>query len=199
MTNTSGQGPAAIFPPELDRWSWGAMLMNWIWGLGNKTYIALLMFVPVVNFVMPFVLGAKGNEWAWRNRRWDSIEHFQATQRKWAKWGVILVLLAIPGVLGMFFGISYALKNSDAYQGAVAKIMANTEVLDYTGTPLATGLPMGSIQISGPSGHAELEFSVQGPKAKGTAYVRATLDLGQWRYDRIVFEQSTNKTRIEVK
>ena len=199
MSNTSGQGSAAVLPPELDRWNWGAMLMNWIWGLGNKTYIALLMFVPVVNFVMPFVLGAKGNEWAWRNRRWDSVEHFQATQRKWTKWGAILVLLAIPGVVGMFFGISYMLKNSDAYQGAVARLAASTEVTQYTGAPITTGLPMGSIQISGPSGSAELEFSVTGPKAEGTAYVRATLDLGQWRYDRIVFEQAKSKTRVEVK
>ena len=175
------------------------MLMNWIWGLGNKTYIALLMFVPIVNFVMPFVLGAKGNEWAWRNRRWDSIEHFQATQRKWAKWGVVLVLVAIPGVVGMFFGVSYILKNSDAYQGAASRIAASTEVTAYTGTPITTGLPTGSIVISGPSGQAALEFTVSGPKAEGTVYVRATLDLGQWRYDRIVFEHTASKTRVELK
>lgn len=199
MNNTSGQGAAAVLPPELDRWNWGAMLMNWIWGIGNKTYIALLMFVPIVNFVMPFVLGAKGNEWAWRNRRWDSIEHFQATQRKWTKWGIVLVLMAIPGLVGMFFGVSYALKNSDAYRGAASRIAASTEVTGYTGIPITTGLPMGSIQISGPSGHAELKFSVSGPKSEGTAYVRATLDLGQWRYDRIVFEHNVSKMRVEVK
>ena len=66
-------------PPELDRWNWGAFLLNWIWGVGNNTYIALLTFVPFVGIVMPFVLGAKGSRWAWRNGRWDNVEHFERT------------------------------------------------------------------------------------------------------------------------
>lgn len=175
------------------------MLLSWVWGLGNKTYIAFLMFVPLVNIAMPFVLGAKGNEWAWRNRRWDSIEHFQATQRKWAKWGLMLVLLAIPGFIALFFGISHALKSSDAYQGAAARIAADAQVVQLIGTPMTTGLPMGSIQVSGPSGRAELEFSVSGPISEGTAYVRATRELGEWRFDRIVFQHEPSKTRVEVK
>ncbi|MGH6676795.1 MAG: hypothetical protein ACRECE_11325, partial [Xanthobacteraceae bacterium] len=47
--------PKAI-PPEIDRWNWGAFLLNWIWGIGNNTFIALLTLVPFVGFVMPFVL-----------------------------------------------------------------------------------------------------------------------------------------------
>src|SRR5689334_653026 len=77
VDNTSGRGERAIVPPEIQRWNWGAFLLNWIWGIGNDTYIALLMFVPLVNFVMMFVLGAKGSAWAWRNRRWHDIEHFK--------------------------------------------------------------------------------------------------------------------------
>lgn len=95
MENTSGQGAAAVVPDEINKWNWGAFLLNWIWGLGNGTYIALLMFVPFVNFVMAFVLGAKGSAWAWRNKKWESVAQFQATQRKWAKWGVIMYLLFI--------------------------------------------------------------------------------------------------------
>jgi hypothetical protein len=48
---------------------------------------------------MMFVLGAKGNEWAWEKRRWDSVESFHSTQRKWAIAGLILygvvILLSI--------------------------------------------------------------------------------------------------------
>ena len=68
-------------PPEIDRWNWGAFLLNWIWGVGNNTFIALLTLVPIVGFVMLFVLGAKGSRWAWRNGRWDSVEHFKRVQR----------------------------------------------------------------------------------------------------------------------
>src|SRR5450830_1204686 len=79
--NTSGQGAAAIIPPELDHWNWGAFLLNWVWGIGNNTFIALLMFVPGVNIVMLFVLGVKGSEWAWRNKRWEDADHFKRVQR----------------------------------------------------------------------------------------------------------------------
>lgn len=50
--------PAEI-PAELDRWNWGAFFLNWIWGIGNSTFIALLALIPIVNIVMIFVLGAR--------------------------------------------------------------------------------------------------------------------------------------------
>ena len=59
---SSGMEKESVLPPELKGWNWGAFLLNWIWGIGNSTYIAFLMFVPLVNIVMLFVLGAKGNE-----------------------------------------------------------------------------------------------------------------------------------------
>jgi hypothetical protein len=46
--NTSGQGERGFVPPEIRRWNWGAFLLNWIWGIGNDTYIALLLFIPLV-------------------------------------------------------------------------------------------------------------------------------------------------------
>ncbi len=94
-TNTSGQGKASVIPSEIRGWSWGAFLLNWIWGIGNQTYIALLMFVPLVNVVMIFVLGAKGREWAWRNKHWESVEKFKKVQKIWAVVGLCLVLVFI--------------------------------------------------------------------------------------------------------
>ena len=101
MENTSGQGKSAVVPAEIKGWSWGAFMMNWIWGIFNGTFIALLMFVPALNFIMMFVLGAKGNEWAWRNKRWDSVEHFKSVQRKWAIAGLVVLIIGVTlGGLG---------------------------------------------------------------------------------------------------
>lgn len=94
-TNTSGQGAAATVPVEIKGWSWGAFLMNWAWAIGNHTYIGLLALVPLVQWVMMIVLGVKGNEWAWQNRRWDSVDQFKATQKVWTKWGVVIVIVNI--------------------------------------------------------------------------------------------------------
>ncbi len=91
-------------PPEIDRWNWGAFLLNWIWGIGNGTPIALLTLVPIVGFIMMFVLGAKGSRWAWRNKRWESVEHFQRAQRKWAIAGLIVWIAGIAFWAAIFFG-----------------------------------------------------------------------------------------------
>lgn len=95
--NNSGGGSSVIPPPGIKGWSWGAFLLNWIWSIGNKTWIGLLCLVPYVGLVMSIYLGIKGRELAWRNKRWDSIEHFNTVQKKWSWWAVVLVL----GVAGL--------------------------------------------------------------------------------------------------
>lgn len=99
IENNSGQGKTALLPPQLYGWNWGAFFLSWIWGIGNNTMIAFLTFIPLVNIVMIFVLGAKGNEWAWQNKRWQNIQHFKRVQRLWAIWGVIIF------AVGMAFSI----------------------------------------------------------------------------------------------
>ncbi len=107
--NTSGTGKAAVIPPEIRGWNWGALFLNWVWGIRNSTYIALLCLIPYVNAVMPFVLGAKGTEWSWRNHKWDSVEQFKESQRRWAIWGLVLfvifftvMMIALGGVIYLF-------------------------------------------------------------------------------------------------
>jgi hypothetical protein len=198
MENTSGGGSSAAVPAEIDRWNWGAFLLNWIWGVGNGTFVALLMFVPFANLVMPFVLGAKGSSWAWRNRRWESIASFKATQRKWTLWGLIIyggfaVLSAV--ILITTFS---ALKGSEAYKAAAAAVNSSPQAVQILGTPITTGLPSGSIRISGPDGEADLSFSAEGPNGEGTVYVKATKSLGQWKIDDAVFEDSRSHRRIDL-
>jgi hypothetical protein len=95
--NTSGMGKGAAIPDGVAGWSWGAFLLNWIWAVCNNTWIGLLCFIPYVGIVMSIILGVKGREWAWRNKRWESVEHFQRVQRKWSMWGLIIIV----GVFGL--------------------------------------------------------------------------------------------------
>jgi hypothetical protein len=101
--NDSGHGSESVLPAELKGWSWGAFVLSWIWGIGNRTWIAFLVFIPLVNIIMVFILGARGKEWAWQNKEWDSIEHFQKTQRLWNRWGVALFIIGI--VVGVIYAI----------------------------------------------------------------------------------------------
>ncbi|HAZ46301.1 MAG TPA: serine/threonine protein kinase, partial [Cyanobacteria bacterium UBA11371] len=82
-------------PDEIKGWNWGAFLMPWLWPFTNKVWIGLLCLMPYVGWIMGFVLGAKGNEWAWKSRKWRSIDQFKAHQRGWA-------------IAGLFIGIPTA-------------------------------------------------------------------------------------------
>lgn len=97
--NTSGMGKGVEIPDGVKGWSWGAFMLTWIWSIGNKTWIGLLTLIPYVGFIFAFVLGAKGREWAWQNKKWDSVEHFQKVQRRWSFCGLAIVGIAIIGVL----------------------------------------------------------------------------------------------------
>lgn len=198
-TNSSGQGKLADVPAEIDRWNWGAFLLNWVWGIGNNTFIALLMFVPFVNFVMPFVLAAKGSAWAWRNKRWESVEHFQSVQRKWAKWGVLALVLSVCLGVVMYFLVGTMLRESEPYRTATQELSQDQAVREAFGEPLVTGTPSGTIQTSGPDGAARFEFSVEGPSGKGTAYLEAKKTLGKWETSRMAVDKEGSDRRISVK
>ena len=113
MENTSGQGKVSIVPDEVKGWSWGAFVLNWIWAIFNRTWIGLLSFLPYVGLVMAIILGVKGKEWAWKNKKWDSIEHFQRVQRQWSFWGVALLIIPLAGVVAAILipYIAKSLKN----------------------------------------------------------------------------------------
>lgn len=112
LENTSGQGVNAQVPAELKCFNWGAFLLNWIWGLGNSTYITLTIFASILVAWIPFVgglvplglciwFGMKGNEWAWKNKQWQSVEHFNSVQKKWAIVGLILFCLGVVSTIIM--------------------------------------------------------------------------------------------------
>jgi hypothetical protein len=180
MSSTNAGIERDEIPPEIRGWNWGAFLLNWIWGVGNNTYIALLTLIPFVGFIMIFVLGAKGNRWAWQNGRWDSVEHFKRVQRRWAIAGFAFVFGMV--VLGgcIFGGVFALLKDSEAYALGVAKLQNSPIAANVLGPPIAAGMPFGSIKISGDTGSAELNFSATGSKAKGTVYVDAIKKDGAW-------------------
>ncbi len=99
--NTSGMGKSATLPPEIKGWNWGAFWLTWIWGIRNRTWIAFLAFIPYFSLVWVFILGAKGNKWAWQNQKWDSIEQFKKSQHRWAKWGLIIFLCIMVPIIAL--------------------------------------------------------------------------------------------------
>ncbi len=187
--NTSGQGALAVVPREIQGWNWGAFLLTWIWGIGNNVLLALLTLVPFVGLVMWIVLGFKGTEWAWQNKRWDSIEHFQRVQRTWTKWGLVVLVascvLAAILCAAVFGVVIAALKGSEPYRAGIDHLHADKAAMAVLGEPVTTGFPRGSISTADGQGTATLTIPVEGTHKSGTLYVEGDSNSGQWRYQRI--------------
>lgn len=192
-----GQPKDTPIPPELDRWNWGAFWLNWIWGIGHSTYIALLMFVPFVGIVMIFVLGAKGSKWAWKNRLWENEEHFIRTQRKWARFGLgIFVGFTLLVGIGSYSVMSL-MKNSDAYQLTMKELRSNSQVISVLGEPIKSGwFITGNIKFSGTEGAANFSIPVSGPNGSGTVISRSTKIAGEWKIFLMIVRVDGNPTPI---
>jgi hypothetical protein len=97
-TSTTAAATSTL-PKEVRKWSWGAFMLSWFWGIFNRVWIAFLIFIPVFGFIWWFVLGAKGSQWAWKKGKWDSLEHFKSTQKKWNVVGIILFALWVLSII----------------------------------------------------------------------------------------------------
>ena len=110
--NTSGIHNGKI-PPGVKRWNWAAFLMPAVWGLfSGVPYTAVLFGAALLPYGYQLIvmvsaslfLGYKGNELAWRGKKWRSVEHFNAFQKQWASWAVKLTIAV--GAILVFWVIS---------------------------------------------------------------------------------------------
>ena len=153
LANNSGQGGDS---PVLDivskRFNWGAFFLNWIWGLGNRSYITLLVFPAVILGLVPFVgyiaqiglliwFGIKGNTWAWQNKQWRSVEHFHEVQKKWAIWGIVTfivmnilgVLIVLALVMPVFMTNTDSMKNSTMIKKSISTALESVVMSEALG------------------------------------------------------------------
>ena len=110
--NTSGTRNGVV-PPGVKRWNWAAFLMPAVWGLFSGVPFTALLFGAAL-LPSPFgqiillgtgvFLGFRGNELAWRGKKWRSVEHFKAVQKQWTTWAVRISV--IFGAILFFYVLS---------------------------------------------------------------------------------------------
>src|SRR4051812_44299230 len=90
----------------------------------NRGWFITTMFSRTCNLpgVLPHVLGARGNEWAWRNNKWQSVADFNRSRRRWNIGGAIALLVIIP--LSVIGGLLEESSNTDE------QVAATPEALD---------------------------------------------------------------------
>lgn len=105
--------PPGEVPPEIKGFNFGAFALNFIWAFAHNLIgwgiiilvIGLIPVVQIINIGFAIYLGVKGNELAWKKRRFESIQQFKETQRVWNIAGIIVfctfipVSIAITGIL----------------------------------------------------------------------------------------------------
>jgi len=89
------QYPTDVPPEIVGKLNWGAFLLTLFWSIAHNVWIGLLVLIPYVGWIMPFVLLFKGNEMAWKSRRFESVQHFMLVQSIWTKWGVGLTVTCL--------------------------------------------------------------------------------------------------------
>ncbi len=122
-------------PIELRQWNWGAFFLTWVWGITHGVWISLLAFVPLVNLALPFYLGAKGNELAWKTGRWTDRADFLSRQKKWAWAGLIIFILSVVTTFYLLFFTVRVAKNAattvgNAVQSTLEDMSAGRKVAD---------------------------------------------------------------------
>jgi hypothetical protein len=199
MTRQALNEPAEL-PPELDRWNWGAFFLNWIWGIGNSTWIALLALIPLVNIVMMVVLGLRGNRWAWRNRTWRSADQFRRSQRAWGIAGLIVWIVSIGAFGAILFGVQGILKNSDAYALTMSAVRADTDVARALGPEIRD-----SFWISGQvgvnqngTGSASFSIPIHGENGSATVISQASREGGRWTIRQLIVDVEGQQKPIVI-
>lgn len=123
--------------------------------------------------------------------------------RNW-RWFVpavcVLLMLVVCSFIGLvFYGVSSAMKSTDAYQLAVQRARSDPEVTAAIGDPIIEGFfTTGSINTSGSSGSADMAIPISGPKGEAVIYLSATKSVGRWKFDDLIVDIDTSGDRIDL-
>jgi hypothetical protein len=70
---------------------------------------------------------------------------------------------------------------------------------EILGSPVEAGwFVTGNTKTNGPSGEANISFSVSGPRGSGTVYAYALKRMGKWRAKNVVFKNDADNRRIVI-
>lgn len=166
-----------IVPQEIDRFNWGAFFFSWVWAIRHGVWIGLLALIPFVGLIMRFVLGFKGNEWAWKRNLYISSADFLHTQRRWGQVGfaafiLVLILVFLPSAV-VYRDYSMSLES------AFAAAKKDKQVTSYFGTPVELVTDADSAILSESDANkviTEAVFKAKGPKKEGYITIKMSRD-----------------------
>jgi hypothetical protein len=111
--------------------------------------------------------------------------------------GVALFIAFLAGIVLLVFGL---IAKSDVYTYALAQARSSPSVVEALGEPIEPGwYVMGTINVSGASGNADIAIPVSGPNGSGTLYASARKRAGVWNYDVLEVALDAGGERIDLR
>lgn len=170
-------------PDELRTWNWGAFSFPLLWGIFNNTPEAFFCMIPIFGIVKQIELLKNGNELAWKNKEWESIEQFKKAQEKWADWAVLTFVAGIVMAVTFVSIGSLVFENNDVCKASFHQIQKNNEMIESIGSPIKRcSSVFGRIR---PNGRAELNYSIKGPKGSAKVEVEGEKSSGKVSVNKI--------------
>lgn len=93
-------------PKCLQSFNWGAFFITFLWGIFNRVWWVLLCIIPIVNIIVMFYMGFKGNQLSWEHYKDEMLpEDFDSKQHGWniAGWiilGLNLIYVVVIAIAG---------------------------------------------------------------------------------------------------
>lgn len=91
--------------PNTSKFNWGAFFLPGLWGLFNGCWWLFLLQMLPVPIIINVIAGMNGNEWAWKNKQWNSVQDFENTQETWGKVGVVLFCFSVLFYIFYYFAL----------------------------------------------------------------------------------------------
>lgn len=117
---------------------------------------------------------------------------------KWLIFGLSIATF-LAAVFALFIYFVMNLVKGEAYELSFAAVSEHAAVQTLIGAPIEPGLlVLGNVNIRGPSGNAELQYDVAGPKGEATVYAYAIRDAGEWQLTRVIVDVDGARERLDV-
>jgi hypothetical protein len=96
----------------------------------------------------------------------------------------VIIVLGVAVIAALVFFVFGAIKKTDVYKQALAKVRGDQRVVAALGEPIDAGFWVsGNMNLNNGKGNCDFKFPVSGPKAKATVHVAASTEGNGWDYN----------------
>jgi hypothetical protein len=138
------------------------------------------------------------------------MDDFERPQKSW--WGrnwfwvvplgcLSPIIIVIGCAVAGFFAIEGMLKSSDAYTFSKAAVLSDANVRAALGEPIETGMMVGGkINLTNNGGHADINYTLKGPKSGAEVHAVADKQAGKWAFSRnhVVVDATNQEIDVPV-